>query len=905
MDEKARVLVVDSEPLEELARELGILNTIGSGVDASLSPDRVAQEATNGIVASLAVDVAMLYFCEQDGLHLRGERSTDSGSVRAGAAVHRMGERLCSLVLAEGKPLYSTNVDVDPLCTIAERREAGIRSLAALPLLSGDQVLGVLVVASAIEQDLGGQGAFWEALARRIAIDVQSARLHHEMRAQVKGLERQVAERTRIEEALRTRNRELALLNRSTQAFGSTLDIGQVLASIIEEVRRLLEIVACSVWLLDASGEELICHAAAGLRSQVVLNYHLPLGQGIAGWVGQSGEILNVPDTRCEQRYYSGVDPEAALEFRSVLAVPLQAKSKVIGVLEALDSETARFGDTEVILLELLAASAAHAIENARLYESLARARQQWEEIFQAIGHPTLILDVEHCILSANRAVLRLTGQPEELLVGKKCFEVLHGSSQSARGCPMISMLDSGHMEPVEMEMEALGATFLVSCTPVCDADGRLQQIIHIATDVTDLKQAERRLEESRAELERRNQALTILNAVSSTISESFNLQQILEGVLDRVLGLTRIGAGWISVLDGDGRTLLLIASRGLSQDMRGQVERIELQAGWTDGLLCCEEPFVFTERSQGPWLDWWHSRPDPPYTLTCVPMRTRDRLLGILGVLSYAEHEMSAYEKDLFLAVGRQIGVAMENVRLLGEASAAQILRELDHLRSELIGNVSHELRTPLGLIRVLVTALMMNEIEFDRETQERFLVGIEDETNKLESIVDNLLDLSRMEGGRLRLDRHSTDLGQLVRETMTAMAPELVGHRFVCDLHDEPLVAVADRKRIEQVLRNLLSNAIKYSPGGGRVAIDGYKDKEGISICVSDEGIGIPAEEQKKIFERFYRVDNDITRRTRGAGLGLSICKWIVEAHGGQICVHSTPGKGSTFCIVLPAEL
>jgi signal transduction histidine kinase len=120
--------------------------------------------------------------------------------------------------------------------------------------------------------------------------------------------------------------------------------------------------------------------------------------------------------------------------------------------------------------------------------------------------------------------------------------------------------------------------------------------------------------------------------------------------------------------------------------------------------------------------------------------------------------------------------------------------------------------------------------------------------------------------------------------------------------DDRDGPLVALADAKRIEQVLRNLLSNAIKYSPHGGTITVQGQSGANGVSIWVRDQGIGIPEEEQSRIFERFYRVDNDTTRRTRGAGLGLSICKWIMEAHGGQILVQSVVGQGSAFGLVVP---
>jgi two-component system sensor histidine kinase KdpD len=231
-----------------------------------------------------------------------------------------------------------------------------------------------------------------------------------------------------------------------------------------------------------------------------------------------------------------------------------------------------------------------------------------------------------------------------------------------------------------------------------------------------------------------------------------------------------------------------------------------------------------------------------------------------------------------------------------------AEIDREVDRLRSELIANVSHELRTPLGLIKISASSLLMDDAEFDRITQQKFLNSISEETTKLERIVEHLLDLGRIESGRLRLDRQPTDLGALIGTTIKSMAALSSRHHLVNGLPTGPLVASVDAKRVEQVLRNLLDNAIKYSPEGGAVTLHAYQGNAQILIAVSDEGIGIPAEEWDRIFERFHRVENEVTRRMRGAGLGLAVCRGIIEAHGGRIWAESQPGAGSTFCFTLP---
>ena len=257
----------------------------------------------------------------------------------------------------------------------------------------------------------------------------------------------------------------------------------------------------------------------------------------------------------------------------------------------------------------------------------------------------------------------------------------------------------------------------------------------------------------------------------------------------------------------------------------------------------------------------------------------------------------------ELLTAIGHQIGVAVENAWLAEEAAQAAIWKELNRLRSELIANVSHELRTPLGLIKLASTSLLAPDIEWDREMTHTFLEGIDQETDRLQRIVDSLLDLSQIESGRLRLDRRPTDIAQLAWEVIQSIQVQSSTHHMIHNFI-EPLLANVDGKRIEQVLRNLLSNAIKYAPGGGLILIQGYEDRGRVFVQVTDQGIGISPEDVDHVFERFYRAQNDVTQNVGGVGLGLAVCQRIVEAHGGRIWVESELGRGSTFYMTLPND-
>jgi two-component sensor histidine kinase len=201
------------------------------------------------------------------------------------------------------------------------------------------------------------------------------------------GTLRDITERKRVEEALRRRSQELAMLNRAGQALVSTLDPDRVLVTVLEEVRRLLDVVAASVWLLDSATGELVCLHATGPENEIVRGWRLARGQGIAGWVAHRGESLVVPDAWADERYFKGVDQQTGLGLRSVLAVPLRVRENVIGVLQVVDTMMDRFGTIDLRLLEPLATTAAIAIENARLYEQARQDAETKSVLLREVNH--------------------------------------------------------------------------------------------------------------------------------------------------------------------------------------------------------------------------------------------------------------------------------------------------------------------------------------------------------------------------------------------------------------------------------------------------------------------------------------------------------------------------------------
>jgi len=237
---------------------------------------------------------------------------------------------------------------------------------------------------------------------------------------------------------------------------------------------------------------------------------------------------------------------------------------------------------------------------------------------------------------------------------------------------------------------------------------------------------------------------------------------------------------------------------------------------------------------------------------------------------------------------------------------------RESDRLKSEFVSVVSHELRTPLTSILGYTELLLARE--FAPAEQREFVQTVYNEANHLSQIVEDLLGFSRLEAGKVRLNQWTVTLRQLITELTAQLNIHLSNrHRMVIDMPEKLPPAYIDRDKIKQVLFNLLTNAAKYSPRGGQITLsvieatpadlpDDHPEGQFLRISVSDQGIGIPAEDLPRIWDRFYRVDNSNTRRIGGTGLGLSIAKALVELHGGRIWAESVPGQGSTFRFTVP---
>ncbi len=284
------------------------------------------------------------------------------------------------------------------------------------------------------------------------------------------------------------------------------------------------------------------------------------------------------------------------------------------------------------------------------------------------------------------------------------------------------------------------------------------------------------------------------------------------------------------------------------------------------------------------------------------VPMVLKHRVVGVVDLESRQPNAYSLNDERLLVSLANHGALAIDNLHLVDETRKVEALRELDRMKSELLSTVSHELRTPLASIKGYATTLLTHEAKLGRADRREFLEIIDSESDRLRELIENLLEASRLEAGMLRIDRAPARLEPVAQEVLRKLALSSATHELLLDWPEDHDVQ-ADTRRLYQVMQNLVSNAMKYSPNGGRITLSGAFSPRELTVSIADEGVGLPARELDRIFDRFHRVGGEVSRRVGGTGLGLAICRGLVEAHGGRIWAESDgEGQGSTFSFTLP---
>ena len=284
------------------------------------------------------------------------------------------------------------------------------------------------------------------------------------------------------------------------------------------------------------------------------------------------------------------------------------------------------------------------------------------------------------------------------------------------------------------------------------------------------------------------------------------------------------------------------------------------------------------------------------------APLQVGPRTIGMLGLVRAEPDAFTQEEIELLALLGRLVATAVQNIRAYeAERHTADELRRLSALRADFVSLVSHELRSPMAAVIGAARTLQGRWRELTADQRQSFLALIADETNRLATLVGDVLDTSRIEAGTFSFTFTDVDLGELLRDVVAAAELAQDEVRLSTEVSGTLPAVRGDRERLRQVIQNLVDNAVKYSSAGTQVRVLAMADDSGVVVDVQDEGPGIPLEDQKLIFEKFGRSGGGATKP--GSGLGLFIARSIAEAHGGSLDVESVPERGSVFRLELPA--
>ncbi len=379
---------------------------------------------------------------------------------------------------------------------------------------------------------------------------------------------------------------------------------------------------------------------------------------------------------------------------------------------------------------------------------------------------------------------------------------------------------------------------------------------------------------------------------ISQQLNSTRDHVALLKRIISAAMELTDTEAASILLIDPSTGELRFELAANMDQTMGSIVVPMEGSiAGW---VVSHGEARVIQDVSQEP--SFFKSVDDltqfQTRNLLAVPLRTHKKVIGTLeAVNKHDDARFNGEDIKILTTLAGQAAIAIENARLFQQ--------------SDFMAEMVHELRTPLASLRTSAVLLQRQELG---ESQREILDIMKNETERLIHMTSDFLDLARLESGRMRLDHDQFEVDKLITECVNVVLPQATDRGVTIKTYLESFTAEGDRGKIKQVLLNLLTNAVKYNRENGSIQVKLYEsvrhDEPFIEIAVADSGSGIPKEDQKSMFQKFFRVA-ETADKVQGTGLGLAIAKYIVEAHKGMIWLESEPGEGSTFFFTLPLAI
>ncbi|MCX5748783.1 MAG: ATP-binding protein [Candidatus Saganbacteria bacterium] len=424
-------------------------------------------------------------------------------------------------------------------------------------------------------------------------------------------------------------------------------------------------------------------------------------------------------------------------------------------------------------------------------------------------------------------------------------------------------------------------------------------------------EELERKIDHETGDLKKRYQQLEILYKISNAVTQDMDLENILSSVIKGVqegLGFDRVG-----IFEVDEETKMIKGRIGV--DRWGKPENIDSQIFGFDEednnfakIYHGKIGFFFTEDADSTLPESQKKYMVPGVGQNAVvPLKVQGRIIGMIAVDNLiSKKKITEEDLHLLITFAEQAAVAINNARMFGKERETSVkLKKLEETKSAFLSKMSHEIRTPLANIKESLTLIMKNITGETTPQQQKFLGIASSNTEKLMVLIDELLDSAKMEARQLKLEISPFDIKEVVDNVLFESKSFSSAKEITVSTDIPPDIPAfhADKNRIARVLTNLMNNALKYTDKGGHVTVsvrDGEKD---VIVSVADNGIGLRQEQLGKIFAKFYQVEDDTIKFRTGVGLGLSICRETVEAHGGRIWAESDgPGTGSKFIFSLP---
>jgi len=930
--ENVRLFNETKEGLDQQTAISEILRVIaGSPGDVRPMLDAVAERALNLCGAAQAtivlVDGDALKFAAAFGstrtLHEGETMPLTRGSV-AGRAV-----------------IDGTPVQVEDLESVPEedfpvgrelQRRVGHHTALAVPLLRENRAIGAIQLwRMEIRAFSDSQIALVKTFADQAAIAIENVRLFNQTK---EALEQQTA----VAEILRV-------------ISSSPTDVQPVLDAIAERAARHCDASAASMYLTD--GDVLRHLASKGPSPDPVTHVDtLPINRdSMTGRALLDGVTIQVRDMLDEgSEFPASYEIARRLGHRSVVATPLYREGHPFGAILLRRQEVRPFTDREIALLRTFGDQAAIALENVRLFNETKEALDQQRasgEVLSAISNsiadtkPVFDKILESCErLFAGRTVgINLVGDDGQIRLGafhgsgrgelEKIWptpindqtgsgrailsravvhspDVEHGegvSEKTRQACAAIGVR-AAIFAPMLWEGRGIGAIFVGREHPGPFSDKDIALLKTFADQAVIAIQNARLVNETTEALDQQRASGEVLAAISNSIADT---TPVFETILN---SCERLFAGKMAVIDlvGDDGLVHLGAYHGPNLDEVRQVYPHAVDTSSATGTAIATRGVVhFADLDAVPEAARTAFRTFGIKAAIGAPMLWEGKGIGAIWVAREYTGPFSETDIALLKTFADQAVIAIQNARLFNEIQdKSRQLEIANKHKSEFLANMSHELRTPLNAIIGFSEVLLEKLFGEVNDKQEDYLRDIYTSGRHLLGLINDILDLSKIEAGRMDLELARFDLPSALSNALTLVRERAQRHNVALNLDVDPALkeVSADERKLKQILVNLLTNAVKFTPDGGRIDVIARREPDAFTIAVRDTGIGIAPEDQEAVFEEFRQVGRDYTRKQEGTGLGLTLTRKFVELHGGRIWVESEPGKGSTFTFTIPVK-